>query len=403
MNLFNYNINSSLDFYEKSKFLLAWRVNLIFSVVFFGLCILYINSPIEELKMYFICFIISMLCLGYLFFIKKAGLVYLIASFLGTIILFFTINILPRSNHSADYCWIGLVILFAFFGLGKRNGIFITALNGITVIFSAIYTGNLYTENLIALERNVVINVEVFTALSLSAYIIYEFLTINNYYHAEIELANSELRAQNEIIKVQNDEKTVLIKEIHHRVKNNLQIIISLLRLQQYEIQSEDVKKQFGDAINRIMAMSLIHQKLYLGDSLSKVNLEEYINDLCKDISSISNLSKPIEYDIQVSVAGLNLKTIIPIGLMINELATNSIKHAFQNSVHPLIRIQLCEADLGQLSMCYFDNGNWSEQTRGHKGFGLELIETLTEQLDGSFTCDIDAAGTTFMFQISNI
>ena len=404
MSFSEHTADSSIDFYQKTKYLLAWRANIIFSILFGILSIVFINRPFNESVIYLICFLFSIGCLTILSLTKKAKFVYYIATSFGTLVLFFTINILPRSIYAADYSWITLIILFAFFGLGRKTGAIIVLLNAITILYSILFINeidiNSYLNNKI--EDNIAVGLEVLTSLFLSSYVIYQFIIINTHFHNEIKFVNSELRAQNQIIHSQNDEKTVLIKEVHHRVKNNLQIIISLLKLQQNDIDLPGIKQQFSVAINRIMTMSIIHQKLYSGDSLSKINLKEYINDLCNNISNISNLNKPLHFEIQISIEKIDLKKIISIGLIINELVTNSIKHAFNTKDNAMIRIEFYQESPNQIHLVYSDNGIWLKETRNNKGFGLELIETLTEQLDGDYKRTINEKGTTFNFQLAN-
>ncbi len=396
--------DSKIDFYEKTKYLLAWRVNIIFTITFGMLTIIFVNRPIEEIIVYFTSFLISVGCLITSYFTKKTKFTYYSTAVFGTIAIFFTVNIFPRSIHAADYSWISLIILFTFFGLGRKIGIITVLFNSLTILYSIVFINeidvNHYLDNMA--EDNTFVGIEVLVSLFLSSYVIYQFITINMYFYTKFKHSNSELRTQNQTINSQNDEKTVLIKEIHHRVKNNLQIIISLLKLQKNEIKSIDTKLQFDEAINRIMTMSLIHEKLYSGDSLSKVNLKEYITDLCNDIATISNKKKSLYFDIQVSIEKIDLDKIISIGLIINELVTNSIKHAFKTKNNAIIRIQFYQNSINQISMVYSDNGLWLKETRNNKGFGLELIETLTEQLDGEYKRIINENGTTFNFQLSD-
>ncbi|MDX1351225.1 MAG: sensor histidine kinase, partial [Putridiphycobacter sp.] len=373
----------------------------IFTIVFGGLAALFSTTSINEVIVYLIGFTLSLFTLAYMYHTKKSKVVYIIAALSGTIILFFTINILPRSNHAADYTWLTLIILWAFFGLGLKAGLIILILNCFTIFYSAIVDpiNSLNAMEVSATEESIVIGIEVITSLLLSSFVIYEFIVTNNHFHKKLELANTELQLQNQTINNQNDEKTLLIKEVHHRVKNNLQIVISLLRLQQNEIQLQETQEQLGEAINRITAMSLIHEKLYSGESLSKINLKDYIKDLCQDIMGSFNLRKQLQFDIEVNIEKLDLKVIVPLGLIINELVTNSNKHAFEKVAEARIKIDLSQEGEYEFKMVYFDNGNWHEEKRVTKSFGLDLIETLTGQLNGKCKREINDSGTTFTFQ----
>ena len=158
-----------------------------------------------------------------------------------------------------------------------------------------------------------------------------EFLRYQKHTEEVLRVVNSNLEDQNALIQSKNLENETLLKEIHHRVKNNLQIVISLLRMQSMEMKSEESKMYFTEAINRIMAIFLIHQKLYGEKELSKIDLKKYIEELVNDIISISFDKNNIELFIKVNVKYLSLETIMPLGLLINELASNSLKHAFND------------------------------------------------------------------------
>ena len=121
----------------------------------------------------------------------------------------------------------------------------------------------------------------------------------------------------NGTLKQKNKENLTLVKEIHHRVKNNLQIIISLLRLQKGELKSLEAKEHFTEAINRIMVMSLIHKKLYQQEELASISIKSYLEDLSSDIISITSLGKPVEVVINSNIETIGLKTIVPLGLLI--------------------------------------------------------------------------------------
>jgi two-component sensor histidine kinase len=122
----------------------------------------------------------------------------------------------------------------------------------------------------------------------------------------------------------------VMLKEIHHRVKNNLQIISSLLRLQS-ETLSESEREIYIEAVNRVSAMAIIHEKMYQTDSLSNFDLEEYIVTLIDSLFESYMVNGKVESKINVHVGSLNTKSIVPIAMMLNELVSNSVKHAFAN------------------------------------------------------------------------
>jgi PAS domain S-box-containing protein len=202
----------------------------------------------------------------------------------------------------------------------------------------------------------------------------------------------ARVRAE-ERIKQSLEEKDVLLKEIHHRVKNNLQIISSMLHMQADLVDEEGVKKIFIDSQSRIQSMSLVHEQLYENDKLAAIPMSSYIESLTESIaSSISRDCKDtIETDIEP--AELDINTAIPVGMILNELISNSVKHAAGASKNPKIKISLrCEK--GTCRITVRDNGsgivpNIPKRTRASLGF--QLVNALTSQLDGSLELKNDS------------
>ena len=129
-------------------------------------------------------------------------------------------------------------------------------------------------------------------------------------------------------------EKEVLLKEIHHRVKNNLQIITSLLNLQSQSIPDEENKSIFRDSQNRIKSMALVHEKLYQSADLSKIDLNEYVKNLSDYVKdTYSAINKNVKLELQITQIELQVDTIVPLGLILNELISNSFKYAFPKNL----------------------------------------------------------------------
>ena len=197
-------------------------------------------------------------------------------------------------------------------------------------------------------------------------------------------------------------EKEALIKEIHHRVKNNLQIISSLVNLQSEKIRKGDEVNALSETQARIRTMALIHEKMYRSLDLSKINLAEYIANLTKALFSIYNTDR--------SRIGLNLKldnsikidmdTAVPCGLIINELVSNSLKHAFPNEMPGELTIELTRKDTNVL-ISVMDNGVGFPPEIDHKNtdtLGMQLVHTLTDQLEGTLNLE-SGNGTTITLE----
>ncbi|MBK9192832.1 MAG: sensor histidine kinase [Crocinitomicaceae bacterium] len=192
-----------------------------------------------------------------------------------------------------------------------------------------------------------------------------------------------------------------MLKEIHHRVKNNLQVITSLLRLQSREIEDEKTKAQFQDAVQRIIAMSLIHEKIYQNENLSKIDLKDYLDTLAADLIHTYADNIKITLDINSALDRLGNNTLVPVALIFNELISNSLKHAFNDLDHGHIKVELFPREKNMFELMYKDNGKWSEPVK-EGSFGLELIETLTEQLDGKVERKSEN-GTVYRFILKNV
>jgi two-component system, sensor histidine kinase PdtaS len=170
----------------------------------------------------------------------------------------------------------------------------------------------------------------------------------------------------------------LLLKELNHRVKNNLQNIVSIIRLQSRSIQDVDAKKVVGDCQNRLEAIAALHQQFYQNDDIHKVNFKAFLENLLANISFRQDVaSEKITCDIDVDNNSVTIDNALPIALIINELATNSIKHAFHNTANPLINIRIDNNTLH-----YADNGSFNQQkAMENKNFGYQLIIDLSQQL----------------------
>lgn len=187
---------------------------------------------------------------------------------------------------------------------------------------------------------------------------------------------------QKKIIEKQNNERKTMLQEIHHRVKNNFQIISSMLRLQTINKPNEEVKLAFDEAINRIHTMSTVHEIIYKQESLDKVNPNDYLKNLVRNLSrSFDTQNTKIE--IHSCTDPLELDQTIPLGIIVNELITNSFKHAFNDEIkNPTIFIDL-EKDNKLFVLTYCDNGVGFDPLNHKNSFGLELIETMVHQISG--------------------
>jgi two-component sensor histidine kinase/ABC-type amino acid transport substrate-binding protein len=196
--------------------------------------------------------------------------------------------------------------------------------------------------------------------------------------------AESELNNSLVLIHQKNSEKDVLLKEIHHRVKNNLQMVYSLLNMQSREVLSEDALLILAEGKARVKAMALVHQILYESDNLSKVDLRIYIDSLKDNIININHDdNKDVKVFIHVNDVSLDLEKVIPFGLILNELLTNSYKHAFKGRNSGEIHISI-KKEKGMCFFKYTDNGVGMNNLdiEYYKTLGMRLINRLSNQLN---------------------
>jgi len=211
---------------------------------------------------------------------------------------------------------------------------------------------------------------------------------------------NLALQAEKEKLEQANSRIKVLIKEIHHRVKNNLQVVASLLRLQSSTIEDEHLQQVFGQSQSRVASMALIHEKLYKGEDLVQIDLAQYIQELFAELVQLNNVSDTIRYTTSIDPdLSLDLDAMVPLGLVLNELITNSFKHAFNGRAGGLIDLRIHRVGPQEFDLHYSDNGlGMLPEKLAHDGatLGMSLIDSLVEQLNGFLTVESDAQGTRY-------
>ena len=214
-----------------------------------------------------------------------------------------------------------------------------------------------------------------------------EDMDILTYVSAQVAIAIQRKRAE-EALKASLQEKEVLLKEIHHRVKNNMQVISSLLSLQSRHLEDPKAIGMFKDSQHRIRSMALVHEKLYQSKDLSRIDFGQYLQNLIVYlVHSYQIDSGRIGLKIDVGGAALDINTAIPCGLIVNELVTNALKHAFPGGRKGEVRVTLRTGAGGKLTLTVGDNGvGWPAEAdfRRTETLGMQLVTMLVDQLDGS-------------------
>lgn len=205
-------------------------------------------------------------------------------------------------------------------------------------------------------------------------------------------------------IQKKNTQIETLMRELHHRVKNNLQVISSLLGLQSSKPQDASAQKAVEEGQERIRAMSLIHQKLYQQDDVSSVNLKEYLETLVTEISESYGYANKAELRINVPKMPMDVDTTMPIGLIVNELVSNSFKYAFRDIQEPILELELVEKTAGKYQFSIKDNGGGFPKDFSFEGatsFGLKLVRLLVKQLGAKMSISQDE-GLEYKISFSN-
>jgi len=227
--------------------------------------------------------------------------------------------------------------------------------------------------------------------------------------YQQVQTELQERKRTEEQLKLSLKEKEVLLKEIHHRVKNNLQVISSVLRLQSDYIKNEQVLALFKDSQNRIRSMALIHEKLHQSSDLLKINFDDYIRDLADNLlRSYAPSSQTATLQTNAAGVWLTIDTAIPCGLIINELVSNALKHAFPvPNLANEVRVEILPTSDDRFTLIVQDNGIGFPPDldfRNTESLGLELVCIFTEQLEGTIERDLtEAVGTTFTITFSEL
>ena len=186
--------------------------------------------------------------------------------------------------------------------------------------------------------------------------------------------------------------KDILIKETHHRVKNNLITISGLLFLQSQHIEDPDAKKALLDSQNRARAMAIIHQKLYSQENLESINLKYYFKQLLDEVVKTYALGDNVKYILDVENIELDTDTSLILGLIVNELVSNSLKYAFTENEEGTITVSMHENN-GEFVLKISDNGKTISEDidiKNTNSFGLTIVNLLTDQIGGSILVELD-------------
>ncbi len=197
----------------------------------------------------------------------------------------------------------------------------------------------------------------------------------------------SEHKQAEKKIKAALAEKEVLLKEIHHRVKNNMQVISSLLDLQSTYLEDEAAQEMMQESRRRVRSMALVHEQLYQSADLARIDFADYVHDLVGYLGRVyGNMVREVMIEVDISRVALTVETAVPLGLIINEMVSNAYKHAFPDGRSGQIHISLQEINDDQFCLFVQDDGRGfpaDVDFRHSPSLGLTIIMTLVDQLQG--------------------
>lgn len=212
-----------------------------------------------------------------------------------------------------------------------------------------------------------------------------------NRHRAEKErIESTEITAKNEFLKKSLKEQEILLREIHHRVNNNMQIISSLLSLQSTQVKDERDLDLFIDSLNRVKSMAKVHERLYQSEDLSSIKFAEYGSSMLTDLFSSHRTSPGIRLKIDIEDVSFNMETAIPCGLIINELVSNSLKYAFPDGQGEIV-VGLNHYQDKKFCLTITDNGVGIPEDidfKNTESLGFRLTNNLTQQLEGKILLD---------------
>ena len=224
-------------------------------------------------------------------------------------------------------------------------------------------------------------------------------------YMVSLSLETSKREEAQKQITHSLEEKEILLREVHHRVKNNMQIIVSLLNLQSNTIKNREMKDIFKESQNRVRSMSMIHEEVYQSDDLAKIDFQSYIKHFIKSLSqTYSTGLNNVGWMGDIDEVKLNIETSIPCGLILNELLSNSLKHAFKDGKDGKIWVKLKE-EHDEIRLEVTDNGTGLPddfQLEKTSTLGLELVKNLVKQLNGKIEVK-NENGTSFIITFKEL
>lgn len=326
---------------------------------------------------------------------KKILVTYIIASVVGYLTLLIICSFSGGINSPA----ISFLVLLIFFGylIKKKHGnIWLFLVLTTVIVF--------YIMNIKSYEFVNEINEKNIAEFKL-LFLFFLIILLGGVFGRMMNIANEKNKKAKLEIEKRNDEKTVMLKEIHHRVKNNLQVVNSLLRIQSRSITDENVKSMFNAAQSRVVAMARLHEKIYNTKDFKNINIKEHFKLLINDLISSNNLDMDISLNLSIDPIIMSIDKLLPLSLIINELISNSLKHAFNDMTFGEITVELDGVNESKCRLIVRDNGNGPHKdilSNSVSSTGVTLIKIFVRQLNGTIKSLSPHKGTSFEITFSN-
>ena len=385
----------------KDKTQLIVKVNYFSSAlaIIFGLACFFLLEIKEIIPFTFIIF--GILNLGNTLLFKKnqsLNTTYNISSILA-LLSAFIITLYSGGINSSFIFTLALIVFAGYVTTRQYGKIYLNLIFVLVIlIFSQSIPDFTFTENVIPEKSRNLFNL--FSVL-FSVYL------LGNIFGKNLLKTHHALYRSKKELLVQMEEKETLLKEVHHRVKNNLQTVSSLLSLQSRNVEEARMKTLLKSTQNRVISMAMVHEMLYMRKDIAHIEYKSYVQELSEYlIRSIKGLDSKVHLKIDIPDIKLGIDTAIPLGLLINEAVTNALKYGFSDEEEGEIYIALKKELDKQYVLNIGDNGVGFPETvnyKNSKSLGLKLIHNLTRQLKGTIQRDNSKKGTNYIIKFKEI
>lgn len=318
--------------------------------------------------------------------VRTAGYVFAAHLMMLTIPLALLLTSWAYGKVGAEYYYFPLVILCYYIFNKQRTMFYYLALMAVLFLLAKYYEATVIPTGKAAVLAKYVYYINVPSSFLIGGIFLAIFVRENQLHEKEMREKNLQLESAVDEVEGRNREVTFLLKELNHRTKNNLQLVSSLMRIQAAKLPDDESKRVLEDAQSRIASIALLHQKLYKSESIDEVRFRDFALDLVGNILGIfEDKSHPVDLQCEVDDITLNIDHAVTLGLILNELLTNSFKHALRDVVDKKIRLSVRASEPHAVEIRFADNGKGMSGVTDdlRASFGAELIHALVLQMKG--------------------